>query len=358
MTNNPLISIVIPVYNGANYLKEAIESALRQDYEPTEIIMVDDGSNDNGATRNIAEQYVSKIRYIYKENGGVSSALNVGLHNMNGELFSWLSHDDLYKTNRLRVLKDHIENMDENTILTHDYDLIDSDGRHIRRVFELTSEYHTYPFFLLKGCRICGCACLIPRKLLISVGGFNQELRYAQDFEMWIKIAAQGYKQKHVPQSLTKSRVHIQQYTWTATFKLLQEEDKVQQLAVNNFLSTPEQISSVSQQFNYKNEKRMLLSFFLYYYHIRRLTDTAELIARIAKKEGVTSVLDLSNTLGCFLRMKIVRWLAFLIYYLHRLIKFKSMGSSVSWGSIGMMFFQRRLSSAFWKRFVLLNKDK
>ena len=80
---NPLVSIVIPVYNGANYVSEAIESALKQTYKNIEIIVVNDGSTDN--TEKIVKKYGDKIRYFYKENGGVASALNLGIKNMKGE---------------------------------------------------------------------------------------------------------------------------------------------------------------------------------------------------------------------------------------------------------------------------------
>ena len=71
---NILVSIVIPVYNGANYLSEAIDSALAQTYKNIEIIVVNDGSKDDGATEKVALSYGDKIRYFHKENGGVSSA--------------------------------------------------------------------------------------------------------------------------------------------------------------------------------------------------------------------------------------------------------------------------------------------
>ena len=91
----PLVSIVIPVFNGENYLKDAIDSAINQTYSNCEIIVVNDGSSD--ATEKIAKSYGKKIRYYKKENGGVSTALNLGLEKMTGDYFSWLSHDDLYK---------------------------------------------------------------------------------------------------------------------------------------------------------------------------------------------------------------------------------------------------------------------
>ena len=77
---NPLVSIVIPVYNGENYLKEAIDSALAQTYKNIEVIVVNDGSSDK--TDEICKSYGSKIRYFKKENGGVSTALNLGIEKM------------------------------------------------------------------------------------------------------------------------------------------------------------------------------------------------------------------------------------------------------------------------------------
>jgi glycosyltransferase involved in cell wall biosynthesis len=92
----PKVSIVIPVYNGANFLGEAIESAIAQTYANLEIIVVNDGSTDDGETESIAKAYGEKIVYYSKKNGGVASALNYGIEKMTGQFFSWLSHDDLY----------------------------------------------------------------------------------------------------------------------------------------------------------------------------------------------------------------------------------------------------------------------
>ena len=98
----PKISIVIPAYNASNYLAEAIDCALAQTYPNVEIVVVNDGSRDDGATERVALSYGEKIRYFYKENGGSSSALNMGIANMTGEWFSWLSHDDLYLPNKIK----------------------------------------------------------------------------------------------------------------------------------------------------------------------------------------------------------------------------------------------------------------
>ena len=108
---NPLVSIIIPVYNGENYVAEAIDSALAQTYDNIEIIVVNDGSEDR--TDEICKSYGNKIRYFKKENGGTSTALNLGIKNMNGEYFSWLSHDDKYYPNKIKrqANLDAIQNM-------------------------------------------------------------------------------------------------------------------------------------------------------------------------------------------------------------------------------------------------------
>ena len=77
----PLVSIVMPVYNGSNYMREAIDSALAQTYSNIEVIVVNDGSNDDGKTDAIAKEYGDRIRYFIKENGGCASALNLGIKN-------------------------------------------------------------------------------------------------------------------------------------------------------------------------------------------------------------------------------------------------------------------------------------
>jgi glycosyltransferase involved in cell wall biosynthesis len=85
-----MVSIVIPVYNGADFLREAIESALNQTYARIEVIVVNDGSTDGGKTEQIAASYGSRLRYVSRPNGGVAAALNTGVGVMAGDFLSWL----------------------------------------------------------------------------------------------------------------------------------------------------------------------------------------------------------------------------------------------------------------------------
>ena len=117
LTTNPLVSIIIPVYNGSNYLKEAIESALCQTYKNLEVLVINDGSNDGDLTHNLALSFGNKIKYYNKENGGVASALNFGISKMNGEYFSWLSHDDIFKSEKIELQIDFLNKNKEIKII-------------------------------------------------------------------------------------------------------------------------------------------------------------------------------------------------------------------------------------------------
>ena len=96
------VSIVIPIYNAEKYLRECIESALNQKYEDIEVIAVNDGSKDNSLK--ILEEYSDRINIISKKNGGTASALNLGIKNMTGEWFKWLSADDVLYPNAIEEL--------------------------------------------------------------------------------------------------------------------------------------------------------------------------------------------------------------------------------------------------------------
>lgn len=216
---NPLVSIIIPVYNGSNYLSNAIDSALAQTYKNIEVIVVNDGSSDNNATESIALAYGNKIRYFHKENGGVSTALNLGIKNMKGEYFSWLSHDDLYMPTKIdsaiRTL--NVKNLDKTkTILSCKTGFINSYGESIFFPMKhYNGLYNGEEMFknLLNGKNLSGCSLLIPYKVLSSVTGFNTKYKYIQDWVCWILLAYNGCSFYLYDEELIKSRIHENQGT-------------------------------------------------------------------------------------------------------------------------------------------------
>ena len=210
MSNNPKVSIIIPVYNGANYLKEAIDSALLQTYDNIEILVINDGSNDGGKTRSIALSYKDKIRYIEKENGGVSTALNIGIKNMTGKYFSWLSHDDLYKPDKVLKQVEEINKYDDRTILYSNYSLINENSDFIDNVILNHEEYEKKPLNSIINMDINGITLFIPKKAFDECGLFDENLRCVQDYDLWVKMM-NTYKFVHMKDILASSRVHSKQ---------------------------------------------------------------------------------------------------------------------------------------------------
>jgi len=215
----PKVSIVIPVYNGTNYMREAIDSALAQTYPNIEVIVVNDGSTDNGATESVALEYGDKIKYFCKENGGVSSALNYGINQMTGEYFSWLSHDDVYSPDKIQHQIESLATAEEpDAVALCAHYFIDGDSKrlskHAPQRFENGLHFWNEVLFeMLKNGAFSGCALLLPRKVFDKLGGFNEELRFSQDYLMWMTVFLNGYKLVYNDHEDVYSRIHSKQLT-------------------------------------------------------------------------------------------------------------------------------------------------
>lgn len=184
----PLVSIVIPVYNGSNYMREAIDSALAQTYKNIEVLVINDGSSDDGATESIALSCGDKIRYFRKENGGVASALNLGIREMRGEYFVWLSHDDVFPEGRIDC---HVRMFGENPerkILYSKVTHIDSIGKPLASVVSALEKITGLQELFING-NVDFCSMTIHRTCFEKVGMFDESNRTMQDVEMSIRLA-------------------------------------------------------------------------------------------------------------------------------------------------------------------------
>lgn len=212
---NSKVSIIIPVYNGSNYVKEAIDSALNQTYKNIEIIVVNDGSNDKGKTKKICKKYGSKIRYFEKENGGVSTALNYGIKKMKGEYFSWLSHDDRYYPEKIEKQVNKLKKYPKNTILYSNYDVMDIDSNiFATSIFNHEELKEKKEYSLLLG-KINGLSLLIPKRLFYEVSFFDEKLKCTQDYDLWAKFMKKN-NFEHMKEVLVTTRLHKNQTTNTS----------------------------------------------------------------------------------------------------------------------------------------------
>ena len=207
----PKVSIVIPVYNGADFVAEAIDSALAQSYPNIEVIIVNDGSCDGGATEQVILGYGERVRYFSTPNGGVASALNLGIRHADGEYISWLSHDDLYVPNKVqRSIEFLMATNQTEAIIYSDYSVFtDSPNRDtIMPLRGVAPEEFRY--WLTIENSLHGCTLLIPRVAFEFCGYFNEELRTTQDYDLWFRMA-KNFRFVHLPEVLVKARSHGQQ---------------------------------------------------------------------------------------------------------------------------------------------------
>ena len=267
----PLVSIVIPVFNGSQFLHRAITSALEQkrSYPNIEVLVVNDGSTDGGKTREIANSFHSTIRYFEKENGGVSSALNLGIDKMKGDFFSWLSHDDFYTDDRFSRLAPLLSRISDDTLLSHDYLLVDEKEHIIRPVTLLSDNVESFPYFMLKGCYFSGCALIIPKKLLLQQQGFRQDLRFTQDLDAWARLSLVA-NLVHLKANLTCITSHSHQGSVVHRQALTSEERLILPAIVNSYLKDTQSWLNATKAFNFKTENHLAIFLFHYYREVRR----------------------------------------------------------------------------------------
>lgn len=212
MTKNnkykPKVSIIIPVYNGSTFMQEAIDSALGQIYENIEVLVINDGSDDLGKTDAIAKSYGDQIRYFVKENGGVATALNLGVRVMSGDYFSWLSHDDVYFPEKIETQISHLKKIGRDVAIYSDYQFIDESSNYLghKKVPDIPpSKFATE--IVCRAELVHGCSLLIPRHFFCATGFFDERLLTVQDYDLWIRMA-EDFDFVHLPKVLISSRVH------------------------------------------------------------------------------------------------------------------------------------------------------
>jgi glycosyltransferase involved in cell wall biosynthesis len=206
-TQMPLVSVVIPTYNSAQYLPETIESILSQSWQDFEIIIVDDGSTDN--TQGVVGAFNSnKIRYIGQENsGGPSRPRNVGVHHARGKYISLFDSDDLMSANKLAEAVAFLERYSDLGLLFANFEVCNERGDSFPGTFldelqnfgDLPKKQVGEKWFIIESavayenllCQnfIGTSGVVIPRAVFLSVGGFEESIAGPEDRDMWLRIS-------------------------------------------------------------------------------------------------------------------------------------------------------------------------
>ncbi|TKH07766.1 glycosyltransferase [Peribacillus simplex] len=201
--HHPLVSVVIPFYN-CQYVAQAIESVLRQTYPHVELIVVNDGSNK---FQDLISPYLSKITYIEQVNKGVAAALNHGIKKAKGEYLVWLSSDDIMDDHKIELQLNFMNSVNSFLSFTN-FNIINENsqitsynvGINFQKELEFLQALHEF-------CPINGCTVMMSRKVIETIGYFNEQLKYAQDYEYWLRVTLH-FPIHYFHITLTNYRVH------------------------------------------------------------------------------------------------------------------------------------------------------
>ena len=197
----PLASVVTPSYNMARFITETIESVIAQDYPKIEHIVVDGGSTDE--TPQILGRYRDRVQSFFGKDKGPSDAAHRGFQKATGEVFVWLNADDIFLPGAVRTGAEYLAAHPEIDVVYGEGNWIDEDGAVIGR-------YPTLPFdakVLQRDCFICQPAAYI-RASSYRRCGLDPDVNQSFDYDLWIRMAKQGFRFASIPQYMAGSRMH------------------------------------------------------------------------------------------------------------------------------------------------------
>jgi glycosyltransferase involved in cell wall biosynthesis len=179
----PSISVIIPVYNRSRMLKEALESVFIQKYEKIEVIVVDDGSEDNSAET--AGNFGADVLSI-AHCGFPGKVRNIGVEKAEGDLLAFLDSDDLWKPGKLTAQTGDLASGGE--LLCHTREIWDREGKTVSQRKQRHRREGDVFTDALKKCIIGPSTVLMDKKLFVQTGGFREDLEIAEDYELWLRI--------------------------------------------------------------------------------------------------------------------------------------------------------------------------
>ena len=235
------VSVVIPTFNRARFIAQSVISALKQAKKPDEIIVIDDGSNDQtwdvlkklGFSRSTGKHI--SLRYIYQENKGVSAARNLGIKESKYNFIALLDSDDIWLEQKLERQMAQLMQQKDNYRLSHTEEIWFRDGIRVNAKKHYSKSGGDIFQKCLKLCCISPSASLIERSVFDDFGFFDESLLVCEDYDFWLRYCA--YEKVHfVDERLTikngghndqLSRAHwgLDRYRIYALEKLLQDRN-------------------------------------------------------------------------------------------------------------------------------------
>lgn len=189
MNSRPIVSVIVPVFNGARYIRGAVESVFAQTFKNLEIIVVDDGSTDE--TKDLLGPWAreGKIRYIYQHNKGLAGARNTGIRHAKGKYLKFLDCDDLLYPEQLERQVGHLKDKPRTVVSATDYEL-EFESKNKVSVSLYLKEDQLAQFIGGNPCPVH--TVLVDRKIVDEAGGFDEALLSHEDSDLWLRILIKG----------------------------------------------------------------------------------------------------------------------------------------------------------------------
>jgi tetratricopeptide (TPR) repeat protein len=200
----PLVSVIIPNYNHARYVGDAIRSVLAQDYHHYEVIVVDDGSTDN--SREVIAVFGDQVRCVFQQNAGLSAARNTGIKASKGSLIGVLDADDMYEPAFLSTLVAALQEHFDADGIYCGYQFVDHVNTLLPQIEARPVEPEKLYEALLEGNFFVPESIFLRRTVYDNVGLFDEALRACEDWDVWLR-AAKKYRIIHSTKILTRHRV-------------------------------------------------------------------------------------------------------------------------------------------------------
>jgi len=205
MNDQPLVSVVTATYNMAQYVVEAVESILSQTYTNIEAVVVDDGSRDD--TQQVLARYTDnpQVKLIHQENAGQTVAKNRGLSACTGQMIGFCDSDNAWLPDKIAAQMAVFASNPSLGVVYGDVQFIDDKGHNLPTpAVRRPSGHITGP--LLANNFVPFNTCLVPRRILDEVGGFDESLSMAIDYDLWLRISTR-YPFHHLPKVLARYRI-------------------------------------------------------------------------------------------------------------------------------------------------------
>lgn len=204
--NKPIVSIILPVYNGARYVKQAIESVLQQTFLDFELITVNDGSTDESLQ--IIKSFTdARIKIINQDNKGLIATLNTGIELSQAEYIARIDSDDIWSdVNKLAKQMKYLFENPACVVLGSWAKIIDENGKEISSLRYSETDREIRSEILTKNCFIHP-SVVFNKDTCLRAGGFNEQEKYVEDYGLWLRMGQFG-KFANIPECLMSYRIH------------------------------------------------------------------------------------------------------------------------------------------------------